>query len=169
MTEQEPHWYAVYTRPRWEKKIAAMLDQRGIVHYCPLNKVHKQWSDRKKVVMEPLFKGYIFVQTDEQHKWAIKNIDGILNYVYWLGKPAVIRNTDIDTIRKFLQEFDDVQVTDTVLLPDDKVIIKQGVLMDFEGIVMEIAGSNARVRINGLGVELSAVFKKTNLHRLKQP
>ncbi|MEO6221006.1 MAG: transcription termination/antitermination NusG family protein, partial [Ginsengibacter sp.] len=53
----EKTWYVVYTRPRWEKKIAENLLRLGIEHYCPLNKVTRQWSDRKKKVLEPLFKG----------------------------------------------------------------------------------------------------------------
>ncbi len=57
--------------------------------------------------MEPLFKGYVFIATDENHKWDIKKIDGILNYVYWLGKPAVVKESEINTIRKFLAEFED--------------------------------------------------------------
>lgn len=168
MTEKKYNWYAVYTRPRWEKKIAGILDAKGITYYCPLNKVNKKWSDRRKVVLEPLFKGYIFVYIDEQHKWDIKKIDGILNYVYWLGKPAVIVENDIDTIRKFLQEFDDVNVVDVNLAADDKVIIKQGVLMDYEGIVVEVSGNTAKVKIQGLGVELSAVFKKDNLQQVNK-
>ncbi|HCY90719.1 MAG TPA: antitermination protein NusG, partial [Chitinophagaceae bacterium] len=54
MSEENYHWYVVYTRPRWEKKVALNLAQKGIEHYCPLNKVRKQWSDRKKMVLEPL-------------------------------------------------------------------------------------------------------------------
>ena len=71
MNENNKYWYAVYTRPRWEKKVASLLDDKDIVHYCPLNKVTRQWSDRKKVVMEPLFKGYIFVQVTEEKKWEL--------------------------------------------------------------------------------------------------
>ncbi len=168
MTEDLQHWYAVYTRPRWEKKIAAVLEAKGIRHYCPLNKVNRQWSDRRKVVLEPLFKGYIFVYIDDRNKWDIRNIDGILNYVYWLGKPAVIRDSDIDTIKKFLQEFEEVKVVSTSISPNDKVLIKQGLLMDYEGIVIEVAGNTAKVKIRGLGVELNAIFKKENLQRLRE-
>ena len=32
-------WYAVYTRPRWEKKVAEILTRRKIENYCPINKV----------------------------------------------------------------------------------------------------------------------------------
>jgi len=98
-------WYAVYTKPRWEKKVAAMLLEKGIENYCPVNKVTRQWSDRKKVVMEPVFKGYVFVKLEDNKKWQVKDVNGILNFVYWLGKPAVIRDEEIDTIRKFLNEF----------------------------------------------------------------
>jgi hypothetical protein len=51
----ETKWYAVYTRPRWEKKVAEILTDKKIENYCPLNKVVRQWSDRKKIVHEPLF------------------------------------------------------------------------------------------------------------------
>ena len=161
------NWYVVYTRPRWEKKVAATLAERGIVHYCPLNKVQKQWSDRKKVVMEPLFKGYVFVQVEDQKKWDIKLVDGILNYVYWVGKPAIVRPEDIDTIRKFLQEFSDVEVVNATLDAADKVIIKQGLLMNYKGIVIEVMGNKAKVNIESMGLQLSAVFEVKNLELLR--
>lgn len=161
------NWYVVYTRPRWEKKVATTLADRGIVHYCPLNKVQKQWSDRKKVVMEPLFKGYVFVQLEEQKKWDAKLVDGILNYVYWLGKPAVVRPEEIDTIRKFLQEFEGVEVVNASLGSNDKVIVKQGILMNYKGIVLEVAGNKAKVNIESMGLQLSAVFDVKNLEVIR--
>ena len=54
-------WYAVYTKPKWEKKVAELLARKGIEHYCPLNRVLKQWHDRKKWVEEPLLTSYVFV------------------------------------------------------------------------------------------------------------
>ncbi len=156
-------WYVVYTRPRWEKKVAGILLGKGIEHYCPLNKVMKQWSDRKKIVLEPLFKGYIFVKLQETTKWEIKNIDGILNFVYWLGKPAVVRETEIVTIKKFLQEFSSVEVIERQLDINSKVLIKQGVLMNYHGIIVEIHGNKAKVNIESMGIQLSAVFDKKNL------
>ena len=156
-------WYVVYTRPRWEKKVAATLEERGITNYCPLNRVNRQWSDRKKVVHEPLFKGYVFVAVDEKDKWDIKKVDGILNYVYWLGKPAVVKEEEIETIRKFLQEFDDVEIVDRSISVDDKVVVKQGVMMNYCGIILEVSGAKARVRIDSLGLSLTAVFERKNL------
>jgi transcription antitermination factor NusG len=159
----QQHWYVVYTLPRWEKKVAEILSNKGIEHYCPLNRVQKQWSDRKKVVLEPLFKGYVFVKTDDGCKWDLKKIDGIINYVYWLGKPAVVREDEIQTIKKFLEEFSEVQVIENQLIEKDAVFINRGVFMDFKGIVLEVFGSKARVQIQGLGLSLVAIFDKSNL------
>lgn len=157
------NWYAVYTKPRWEKKVAAMLLEKGIENYCPINKVIRQWSDRKKIVMEPVFKGYVFVKLEENKKWQVKDVNGILNFVYWLGKPAVIRDEEIDTIRKFLNEFEDVQVEPKGVVINSEVRIRQGVLMNYHGIVVEVLGNRAVVKIETLDIQLSAHFDKKNL------
>ena len=166
MSETTLHWYAVNTKPRWEKKVAHILDTRGIENYCPLNKVVKQWSDRKKVVLEPIFKCYVFVKVEEQKKWDLKRIDGILNYVYWLGKPAKIKEEEINTIKKFLNEFSDVSIEQIGLQVNQKVRIRQGVLMNYEGILLELSGNRAFVKIESMGLQLSAHFDKKNLENI---
>ncbi len=163
MTKEESYWYVVYTKPRWEKKVSLTLENKGIEYYCPLNKVVRQWSDRKKTVFEPLFKGYVFVKIADTFKWDLKKIDGILNYVYWLGKPARVKDKEIEVIRKFLQEFHDVEVVDSQLAIHTKVSIKQGVMMNYEGIIIEVLGNKARVSIDSMGIRLSALFDKINL------
>ena len=161
--QENINWYVVYTRPRWEKKISTLLDNRGIENYLPLNKVVKQWSDRKKIVQEPLFKGYVFIKIAEKEKWDVKLVDGILNYVHWLGKPAIVKESDIENIKKFLQEFGNVQVVDKSLQKGAGVIVQQGIMMNYKGIVLEVIGNKARVQIDSMGVQLSAVFDKSSL------
>lgn len=163
MMEAEKNWYALYTKPRWEKKIAAKLQDKGLHAYCPLNKVTRQWSDRRKVVEEPLFKGYVFVQVSEEEKWRVKEVNGVLNYVYWNGKVARIREEEIETIRKFLNEFHDVEVHEARLEVNKKVRVRQGILMNHEGILLEVTGNRARVQIESMGVVLSAIFERKNL------
>lgn len=168
MLEKNPSWFVVYTKPRWEKKVAKLLDEKGIEAYCPLNKVVKQWSDRKKVVLEPIFKSYVFVRVAEVNKWDLKKINGILNFVYWLGKPAIVRDDEILTIRKFLNEFSDVQVEEhQTLQVNSKVRVRQGLLMNYQGILVEVHGSRAKVRIETLGLQLSAQFDKKNLELVR--
>ena len=140
-----------------------MLQEKGIENYCPLNKVMRQWSDRKKTILEPLFKGYVFVQVDEAAKWELLTINGIVNYVHWLGKPAKIKNSEIDTIRRFLNEFEDIEVTENNMAVNKAVQVKQGVLMNYRGIVLELNGNRAKVKIESMGIQLSAYFDKKNL------
>ena len=146
--------------------MANILESKGIENYCPLNKVVRQWSDRKKIVFEPIFRGYVFVKTEEEKKWDIKKIPGIINYVYWLGKPAKIKEEEINTIRKFLHEFDDVQVEQIGLQVNQKVRVRQGILMNYEGILLEVSGNRAFVKIESMGLQLSAHFDKKNLERI---
>ena len=166
MMEINEQWYALYTKPRWEKKVSKLLDDQGIENYCPINKVTRQWSDRKKVVLEPVFKSYVFVKINEKEKWDLRKVNGVLNFVYWLGKPAPIREEEILTIRKFLNEFQNVEVTELSLKVNDTVKIKNGVFMDYEGILVELIGNKARVRIESMGLQLIAQFDKKNIEDL---
>lgn len=165
--ENNKNWYVVYTRPRWEKKIAESLAAAGIEHYCPINKVTRQWSDRRKTVLEPVFKGYVFVRPEEAKKWEIRDVNGILNFVYWLGKPARVRDEEIDTIKKFLVEFDDVTVEKKDFELHDTVRITRGVLMNYEGMVISVFGNRAIVKIDSMDLQLSAHFEKKNLEVVK--
>jgi Transcription termination factor nusG len=68
----EKKWFVLYTKPRWEKKIHQLLDAKEIENYCPLNKVSKKWSDRMKIVEEPLFKSYVFVKVSEEEQTKVR-------------------------------------------------------------------------------------------------
>lgn len=166
MKKDTGYWYAVYTKPRWEKKVASLLEAKGIVYYCPLNKVVKQWSDRKKTILEPLFKSYVFVQVEEKQKWELLNITGILNYVYYLGKPAKIPNREIETVKKFLNEFGSVEVAEGTTPASAIVKIRKGALMNYRGILLKVSGNKASVKIESMGLQLTAVFDKNNIEVL---
>jgi transcription antitermination factor NusG len=129
--------------------------------------VNRQWSDRRKTVIEPLFKGYVFVHVTGKDKWEVRDIRGILNFVHWQGKPAIVQDKEMETIRKFLQEFSDVEVLDQQMEVGKEVVIKQGLLMNYKGILIEVAGNKAKVRIDSMGLQLSAVFEKKNLEQLR--
>ena len=86
------------------------MQRRGLESYCPLNKVRKKWSDRFKVVEEPLFKSYVFVKVTDEEKTDVRFIDGVVNFVYWLGKPARVQDDEIERIKRFLNDHTDVTV-----------------------------------------------------------
>ena len=101
-------WRSIH-RPRWEKKVNQLLTEKGLESYCPLNKVRRKWSDRVKVVEEPLFKSYVFVKVSDEDRTAVRMTTGAINFVYWQGKPAVIKEKEILAIKRFLDEYENVE------------------------------------------------------------
>jgi len=153
----------VYTKPRWEKKVHALLTEKKIESYCPLNKVRKKWSDRMKTVEEPLFKSYVFARVSEEEQTQVRMTAGVMNFVYWQGKPAIIRAKEIETIRKFLNEYENVIAEPMQLKEDSKVTIRQGLFMDHEAKVLKIEGNRVKVEIESIGYSLIASVDKKNL------
>lgn len=140
-----------------------MVD-RGVESYCPLNKVRKKWSDRYKMVEEPLFKSYVFVRIADAQKTEVRMVEGVVNFVYWLGKPAVVKDREILNIRKFLNEYTQVEVQEIKQLSTgDKVVITNGLMMDHEGTVLSVQNKRAEIRIESLGVKLVALIEMDKL------
>lgn len=162
--EQKTHtWYAVYTKPRWEKKVADALVRKQIETYCPLNRVTHQWSDRKKIVEEPLFKSYVFVRIPEDKKTLVRETSGIVNFVYWLGKPASIPDHEIDLIKRFLREYQDVEVERFPIHEDDLIRITAGPLMHQHGRVVEAGKNTVKAVLYSMGFSLIATVKTSDL------
>lgn len=153
-------WYAVYTKPRWEKKVAELLTKRKIENFCPLNKVVRQWADRKKTVLEPLFTSYVFVCVTEAEQLSVKQTEGILTFVYWLGSPAVIRHEEILAIQDFLHKHTNVHLEQTEVKVHDRVRITDGLLVHREGEVKEVKGKTIKVSLPSLGYMMIAEVSK---------
>jgi len=163
MTDKKKNWYAVYTKPRWEKKVYALLTEKGMEAYCPLNKVKKKWSDRVKWVDEPLFKSYVFVSVPEEEQTTVRMVSGVVNFVYWLGKPAVIKDKEIALIRSFLNEYTDVWAEPLDLIKNTRVRIRKGAFMDKEAKVVKVLNNKVQVIIESIGYSLMAIVDKRNV------
>jgi transcription antitermination factor NusG len=163
MAGSKKNWYAVYTKPRWEKKVYALLDSKGMEAYCPLNRVRKKWSDRVKWVEEPLFKSYVFVRVAEAGLADVRLTNGVVNFVYWLGKPAMVRDKDIAVIRQFLNDHDEVVAIPLGLETDSKVTIRRGVFMDKQATVLKVLKNKVQVVIESIGFSLVAVIDRSNV------
>jgi transcription antitermination factor NusG len=156
-------WFAIYTRPRWEKKVNSLLLLKGIESYCPLNKVRRKWSDRIKTIEEPLFKSYVFVKVSEEDRTAVRMTNGVVNFVYWNGKPAIIKEREMQQIKRFLDEYENIEVVKMDFDPEDRVRITAGPMMDQEGRVIEVKNKMVKVCIDSLGYMLIAYIEKSKL------
>jgi transcription antitermination factor NusG len=156
-------WFAIYTRPRWEKKVNGLLLQKGIECYCPLNKVRRKWSDRIKLVEEPLFKSYVFVKVTDEQRSDVRMTNGVVNFVYWNGKPAIIKEKEIQTIKRFLDEHENVEAVKMNVQEGERVVVTSGPMMDQQGEVIEVKNKTVKVAIDSLGYILIAYIDKSKL------
>lgn len=160
-------WYAIYTRSRCEKKVASLLHKHKIESYCPLNKVLRQWSDRKKIVDEPLFSGYVFVKINIDEQFVVKHLTSdIVNFVYWLGKPATIKDQEITNIKLFLSNHMNVKLEKQTVRVDDRVKILSGPLMDREGQIRSIHNNKVKLTLPSLGYTMVAETAIDNIQQV---
>uniref|UniRef100_UPI00404826D1 UpxY family transcription antiterminator n=1 Tax=Flavobacterium sp. TaxID=239 RepID=UPI00404826D1 len=147
------NWYALYTKPRNEKKVAENLEFIGVEVYCPIISVVKQWSDRKKTTQQPLLNSYVFVRLDEKDRSKVFDVPGVVRYLFWLGKPAIVRDFEINTIKDLLQEkYKEVLVTG--IQPGQKIIVEAGAFKGHEAIFKEQKGNKTILVLESLGMTL---------------
>ncbi len=130
--DQSIRWYALYTRSRHEKKVHAQLRDKKIESYLPLRNVLRKWSDRKKWVEEPLFRCYVFVHADPVTRFRALQTYGCVRYVTFNSQPAIVRDAEIETIRRVLRESPDVEPC-TGLSQGDIVEVVHGPLSGLRG------------------------------------
>ncbi|RQO71502.1 antitermination protein NusG [Pedobacter sp. KBW01] len=144
MIDQNYRWYPVYTRSRAEKKAYDELNRKAILAYLPLKKTVKQWSDRKKIVEEPLIKSYLFVYISAKEYAEVLMTNGIARFIYFSGQIAPIPDQQINDLKLLLATDADLEVIDYDIKPGERVLIKAG---PFKGIIAELVSIQNKQRI----------------------
>ncbi|MGY3053541.1 transcriptional antiterminator RfaH [Pedobacter sp. UYEF25] len=149
-------WYPIYTRSRMEKKVYQELQQKGITAYLPLKKELKQWSDRKKIVEEPLIKSYLFVHITTQQQLEVLQIHGAVRYIYFSGKIASMPEKQIDDLKLLLATDSELEIFDFDIDKGNQVLIKAGPFKDMIGEVVSIKNKTRVVlRLKNLGYAIN--------------
>ena len=153
----EKKWFVVYTKPQQELKVARELSALGITNYCPTITLVKQYSDRKKKVIRPLLSSYVMVELEEKERNKVFACSGIVRYLFFLGKPAVIPATQINLMRDHLNwVYNDFKVT--TLSVGDSHMITQGPFSGISGRVVEIDNTKVKLELTSLGMRI--ILKK---------
>jgi transcriptional antiterminator RfaH len=153
------NWYVVYTKPKWEKKVAEQLGKLGIDCYCPLTTVVRQWSDRKKKVEVPLFNSYVFVQLEEKDRNLVFQSVGVVRYLFWLGKPAIVRDEEINTIKSWLTAPDQYDISVAGFQVGDKITLDSGPFIAQSAIVQEVKNTHYVLVLESMGCTLKMNLK----------
>lgn len=147
-------WFAIYTRPKNEKKVTESLEKMGVEVFCPMITQVKQWSDRKKKVKVPLINSYVFVNIEEKDRNVVFQVSGVVRYLFWLGKPAVIKEYDIEVLKdSLLGIFNSFEVNK--LKSGDQLTISKGPFYGKEGVVFQVDKNRIKLILKELGVKIT--------------
>ena len=160
------NWYVIYTKSRYEKAVSEKLALSGIEVYCPLLKRKKLWSDRWKWVEEPLFRSYCFVHIDEKEKDKVFSVQGVVRYVYHCGRPAIVRDMEMELLKNWLMQFDHESIVIDNLNVNDRIRIRSGALIDKEAKVVESKGSYAILFLEDLGLQVRVDLRKNLVEKI---
>jgi transcription antitermination factor NusG len=152
-------WHALYTSPRAEKRVRDRLLERMVETYLPLHRCTRVWSDRIKIIEEPLFRSYIFVHCHESELYDLVRIRGVVRVIYYCGRPAVVRASEILAIKEFLE-----LAVELPLSEGEEVEILTGALKHVPGKIRRIRKNRLELYIEELGcrvsVDLGSVARK---------
>ena len=144
-------WFVIYTKANQEIKVSKRLNEIGISCYCPTVTIIKQYSDRKKKILKPLIPSYVFVLIEEGRRNDIFSVFGVARYMFWLGKPAVVREKEIELMQKYLSgEFQSVSLTNFTKGQLHK--ISGGVFAGKIGRVIEIQKHKIKLQLESMGM-----------------
>ena len=161
------NWYVIYTKSRYEKAVAEKLALNGVEVYCPILKTKKKWSDRWKWVEEPLFRSYCFVNIEESERDRVFSVQGVVRYLYHCGKPAIVRQKEINLLRNWLNEYSHDSIETSEFKVNDKVFIRSGALIDHRAEVVSSSGNYTILRLESLGLQIKVDLRKNIIEKLK--
>ena len=143
-------WFAVQTRYRFERKVTAQLQSRGLETFLPMLEETHSWSDRRKRVDIPLFSGYTFVRFDlPRLSRNLLNTEGIIGLITFAGKPAPVPAKQIDDLQMLLSQKVPCALH-AFLKVGQRVRIRGGSLNGLEGILEQCGDRNLVISIDSI-------------------
>ncbi len=159
----QKNWYILYTRPQYEKKVATLLTKKRVENFIPLVCADAQNSRRNKIVQKPLFRSYVFVYVTEQETVMLKQIDGVINLLHWLGRPAVISDAEINSIKEFTGDYQNIELEK---LEINSNIIERNIYKssyEIEGNLIAIKNKTIKINLPSLGYAMIANLKEDSV------
>jgi transcription antitermination factor NusG len=169
----QKNWYAVYTKPQSEKKVAALFTKKKMEIFFPMVCVKTKTFRKHKFIFEPLFKSIVFVCVSPEETTLLKQTNGVINLLYWLGKPAVIAEDEIAVIKEFTEDYRNIKVEPTFVNSKEVAHAINGSSVTVEGRLYAVKNKTVKVNLPSLGytmiaeAEEESVFVRENTAMLQ--
>lgn len=152
-------WFVLCVKAQQEIRVADILERMNVEVFCPTVRDTRDWSDNQIEVETPLFKGYVFVNLEEKYRGIVFGAPGVVRYLFWQGKPAIIKDEEIWTIKKWMaDDTNDVEAL-AVLIPGSEIVVEKGVLKDHSGIVYWVRKNNVSFLLKEMGIKVKEELK----------
>jgi len=142
-------WNVIYTKSRSEKKVEERLKNIGIEAYCPVRTEVKFWSDRKKSILVPVLPSMVLVKIDKNNRNQVFDIPGVVRYMFWLKKHAVVRDSEVDSLKLLLKSNNIIEQNVASYNVGDEIKISS--FEDQLGIIKKISKNQIWVVLKQLG------------------
>ena len=129
------HWYALYTAPRHEKRVADQISRQGIACFLPLYRSVRRWKDRRKELALVLFPGYVFVRMELQNRLRVLQLPGAVRLLTFNGQPTPLPEEEIENLRNHLSRSGGVE-PHPYLSVGHRVRVRSGPLRGLEGMIL---------------------------------
>ena len=137
MLNDRHQWVALYTNSRAEKRTAQTLQTSGYEVYLPLQRTRRQWSDRWRSIEVPLINSYVFAKIRARDVAPIRATAGVVTIVSWHGKPAIIPEREINTIKRLMEAEAEVHIKNNSQLKRGAMVrIVEGPFINMEGMLI---------------------------------
>lgn len=156
------NWYIIYTKQGNEKKVASILTKKRIENLLMLTGKPVIAFRKTKVNYEPLFPSYVFVKTEESNLVKIKAFDSVVNFVYWKGEPAIVQEDEINAIKDFMNDYNDIRLEKTLVNPNDSMTMERPQFYALEGNLLTIKRKTMKVNLPSIGFALIASLSSEN-------
>ena len=152
----QKHWYIIYTKPKYEKKVAALLTKKKIENFCPINRKRITQFQRSKVTYEPLFNSYVFANVYENEIHVLRQIENVLNIVYWKGGPAIVQNEEISEIKGFVSDHENIKLERSKVNYNMEASVIDRPAFAIDGNVVMIKNKYIKINLPSLGFTMVA-------------
>ena len=144
------NWYVLHTKPRCEKKVEEQLLSFGINAYCPKRSEFKLWSDRKKKIDKPVLTSMVLVNINDNDINRVFESPLVVRYMFWMGKRAVVRQSEIDILKKYLDgSYNLISSNSSSINVGDN--FKLSSFNNEKGIVSRISNNNVWIYLKSIG------------------
>jgi transcription antitermination factor NusG len=146
LPRDQSSWFAIQTRPRYEKKVTVELQEKGVKTFLPLYSATHQWSDRRRLVYLPIFPGYVFVRIAPlpNARVSVLQTNGVISFVGVRNMGIPIPDCEIEAIQAVLDGGGTFE-PHSYLEVGQRVCIRGGCLSGVSGVLMAVNGDQSLI------------------------